>query len=125
MAFITWFCGILPLAVHALHKYDMSWGWRLAGLANIGAVTLAILGCRYINMLFPVIPNRRVRLTIGISSAAAGMAGMGVFVNFVLPHFSADAEGPLTVLVLWGLTLAAAGGAVLAGLEEAALRSSR
>jgi len=119
VALITFFGGILPLAIYALHKYDMSWGWRFAGLANIGTVALAIFGCRQINALFPVIPDRRKRWTIGISASVAGAAGMGIFVNFILPHFSLT-EGQLVVLVLWGLTLMSAGGAVLAGLEEAA-----
>ncbi len=119
----VWFGGILPLALYSLFKYDMNWTWRFAGIANIVLVTFAILGCRYINTLFPVIPNRRIRWAIGISAAAAGMAGMGIFANFILPRFSLT-EGQLTVVVLWGLTLMAPGGAVLAGLEEAVKRTS-
>lgn len=117
------FCGMLPLAVYILHKYDMSWGWRLAGLANIGAVALAIVGCRRINALFPVIPDPRKRWAIGISASVPGTAGMVTFMNFILPHFSLT-EGQLFVLVVWGLTLMTAGGAVLAGLEEAAAKAT-
>ncbi len=116
------FCVMLPLAVYILHKYDMNWGWRLAGLANIGVVVLAIVGCRQINALLPVIPDPRNRWTIGISASVTGMAGMVIFMNFILPHFSLT-EGQLFVLVLWGSTLMTAGGAVLAGLEEAAIKA--
>jgi hypothetical protein len=123
VALVTFFGGILPVSIYALHKYDMTWGWRLAGLANIGTVALAIFSCRQINALFPVIPDRRKRWTVGITAAVTGAAGMGIFVNFILPHFSVT-EGQLVVLVLWGLTWMAAGGVVLTGLEEAAKRTT-
>jgi len=123
VALVTFFAGILPVSIYALHKYDMSWGWRLAGLANIGTMGLAIFSCRQINALFPIIPDRRKRWTIGISAAVTGAAGMGIFVNFILPHFSVT-EGQLVVLVLWGMTWMAAGGVVLTGLEEAAAKAT-
>jgi hypothetical protein len=116
-------CGMLTVAVCILHKYDMSRGWRLAGLANIGVVALAIVRCRQINALFPVIPDQRKRWIIGNSAAVTGAAGMVIFMNFILPRFSLT-EGPLLVLVLWALTLMAAGGVVLAGLEEAAIKAT-
>ena len=47
---------------------------------------------------------------------------MVIFANFILPRFSLT-EGQLIVLILWGLTVMAAGSTVLAGLEEAAKKT--
>ncbi len=51
------------------------------------------------------------------------MTGMVVFGNFVLPNYELT-EGQLVVVILWALTLMAAFGVVLAGLEEAARRQT-
>ena len=121
LVYALWFCLVLPLYLYAFFKYDMNWIWRSAGIANVIFGTLAILYCKKINNWFPVIPNRRVRLTIGISAAVCGAAGMGVFMNFILPHFPLT-MGQLVVAVLWGMTAMSAGGVILAGLEEAVKR---
>ena len=123
LVYATWFCLVLPLYLYTFYKYDMNWAWRSAGIANIILVTLAILYCKQINTWFPVIPNRRVRLTIGISAAVCGAAAMGIFMNFILPHFSLT-MGQIVVAVLWGLTVMSIGGGILTGLEEAAKRST-
>ncbi len=57
----------MPLGIYGLLKNDMSLGWRLVGFADVVVIVLAVLGCRYINKLFPVIPNKRVRMAIGLS----------------------------------------------------------
>ena len=123
LVYALWFCLVLPLYLYTFSKYDMNWVWRSAGIANVILGTLAILYCKQINNWFPVIPNRRVRLTIGISAAVCGAAGMGIFMNFILPHLSLT-MGQVVVAVLWGLTAMSAGGVILAGLEEAAKRST-
>ena len=123
VVYATWFCLVLPLYLYTFFKYDMNWIWRSAGIANVIFGTLAILYCNQINTWFPVIPNRRVRLTIGILAAVCGATGMGVFMNFILPHFSLS-MGQLVVAMLWGLTVMSAGGVILAGLEEAAKRTT-
>ena len=109
---------IFPLAIYSLCKDEMSLTWRLLGFANLATVVWAMLGWRWINRAFPVIPNKHIRMTIGLSFGFVGMAGMIVFMNFILPHFEFT-QGQLTVVVLWGLTLMAAFSVVLAGLEEA------
>ena len=114
---------VIPLGLYIVLKDEMSAGWRLAGFANFAAIALAILGWRQINKVFPVIPNQRTRLVIGLSLAALGMAGMIVFMNFVLPHFDFT-EGQLGVVVLWGMTVMAAFGGVASGLEEAARKQN-
>ena len=112
---------MVPLGAYALLKYELSPGWRLLGFANLAVLVLAVAGCRRISGWFPVIADKRVRLRIGLTFALAGMGGMIVFMNFILPRFDL-AMGPLTVVVLWGVTLMAGLGTVLAGLEEAAQR---
>ena len=114
---------VIPLGLYIVLKDEMSAGWRLAGFANFAAIALAILGWRWINKVFPVIPNQRTRLVIGLSLAALGMAGMIVFMNFALPHFDFT-EGQLGVVVLWGMTVMAAFGGVASGLEEAARKQN-
>ena len=123
LVYALWFCLVLPLYLYTFFKYDMNWVWRSAGIANVIFGTVAILYCKQIKNWFPVIPNRPVRLTIGISAAVCGAAGMGEFMNFILPHFSLT-MGQLVVAVLWGLTVMSAGGVILAGLEEAAKRTT-
>ena len=123
LVYTIWFCFVLPLYLYTFCKYDMNWVWRSAGIANVILATLAILYCKQINAWFPVIPNRRIRLTIGISTAVCGVAGMVIFMNFILPHFSLT-MGQLVVAVLWGLTAMSIGGAIQAGLEEASKRSA-
>ena len=114
---------IIPLGIYMVLKNEMSPGWRLAGLANFAVITLAIIGWRRINRIFPVILNRQIRLAIGVALAALSMAGMIVFMNCILPHFEFT-EGQLGVVVLWGLTLMAAFGGIASGLEEAARKQS-
>ena len=116
---VVWFGGILLMGFHAFLKYDMSWPWRLAGIADFSVIALSVLGWRWLNRAFPVIPDKRARMAIGLSMGAVGATGMIVFMNFILPKVSFT-EGQLIVVVLWGLTLLAAFGAVWAGLEEAA-----
>ena len=114
---------VIPLGIYRILKNDMSLGWRLLGFADVAVIVLAVFGCRHINKLFPVIPNKRVRTAIGLSFGLFGMIGMVVFANFVLPNYEFT-EGQLVVVVLWALTLMAAFGVVLAGLEEAAHRQT-
>ena len=114
---------IAPLGLYALLKNDMSLAWRLLGFADIAAIALFVLGCRFINKSFPVVPNKRIRTVIGLSSGLFGITGMIVFSTFILPNFELT-EGQLTVIVLWALTLMAAFGVVGAGLEEAARRQT-
>ena len=121
LVYTTWYCLVLPLYLYTFYKYDMNWTWRLAGIANVILVTLAILYCKQINTWFPVIPNRLRRQTIGISAAVCGATGMGIFMNFIVPHFSLT-MGQLVVAALWGLTAMSIGGVILAGLEESAQR---
>ena len=114
---------VIPLGIYGLLKNDMSLGWRLLGFADVVVIVLAVFGCRYINKSFPVIPNTRVRMAIGLSFGIFGMIGMVVFANFILPNYEFT-EGQLVVVVLWAMTLMAAFCAVLAGLEEAARRQT-
>ena len=114
---------VIPLGIYGLMKNDMSLGWRLLGFADVVVIVLAVFGCRYINKSFPVIPNTRVRMAIGLSFGIFGMIGMVVFANFILPNYEFT-EGQLVVVVLWAMTLMAAFCAVLAGLEEAARRQT-
>ena len=123
LVYTIWFCLVLPIYLYTFYKYDMNWAWRSAGIANIIFGTLLILYCRKINTWFPVIPNRLRRQTIGISAAVCDVAGMGLFMNFILPHFSLT-MGQVVVAVLWGLTVMSIGGGIQAGLEEAAKRST-
>lgn len=114
---------VVPLGLYALLKNDMSLAWRLLGFTDIAAIVLFVPGCRFINKSFPVVPNKRIRTVIGLSSGLFGITGMIVFSKFFLPNFELT-EGQLTVVVLWTLTLMTAFGAVWAGLEEAARRHS-
>ena len=114
---------IIPLGTYIVLKNEMSPGWRLAGFANVAVIALAIFGWRHINRIFPVIPNRQIRLAIGLTLAALGMTGMIVFMDFILPHFEFS-EGQLGVVVLWGLTVMATFGGVASGLEEAARKQN-
>ncbi len=114
---------IIPLGIYVILKNEMSLGWRLAGFADFAVIALSILCWRRLNRVFPVIPNRRIRLAIGLGLAALGMTGMIVFMNFILPHFSFT-EGQLGVVVLWGLTVMAAFSGVVSGLEEAARKQT-
>ena len=114
---------IIPLGIYGLLKNDMSLDWRLLGFADLAVIVLAVLGCRHINRLFPVLPDKRVRTVIGLAFGLVSMTGMVVFMNFILPNFEL-AQGQLTVVVLWSLTLMTALGAVWAGLEEAARRQT-
>ena len=111
--------GVIPLGAYKLLNNEMSLTWRLLGFADLAVILLAVLGRRYIDGVFPVIHNQRVRTAIGLVFGLLSMAGMVAFMNFILPDFELT-EGQLTVVVLWGLTLMAALGAVWAGLEEAA-----
>lgn len=115
--------AVIPLGIYGLLKNDMSLGWRLLGFADVAVIVLAVLGCRYINKSFPVIPNKRVRVGIGLSFGLLGMVGMVCFMRFILPNFEFS-EAQLKVVVLWALTLMASFGVVLAGLEEAARRQT-
>ena len=117
------FGWILIMGIHAFLKYEMSLAWRLAGFADIATITLSVVGRHWLNRVFPVIPDKRVRTAIGIAFGIFGIAGMIVFMKFILPNISFT-EGQLTVLVLWALTLMATFGVVLAGLEEAARKQS-
>jgi hypothetical protein len=114
---------VIPLGIYGLLKNDMSLGWRLAGFTNLAVICLAVLGCQRINRFFPVLPDKRVRMVIGLVFGLVSLTGMVVFMNFILPNFELTV-GQLTVVVLWALTLMAALGAVWAGLEEAARRQS-
>ena len=116
-------CAVIPLGLYGLLKNDMSLPWRLLGFADVTVIVLTVLGCRYINKLFPVIPDKRVRTAIGLSFGLFGMVGMIIFMKFILPNFEFTEE-QLMVVVLWALTLMAASGVVLAGLEEAARRQT-
>ena len=115
--------AVIPLAAYALLKHEMSLAWRLLGFADVAAIVLAVLGNRYINRSFPVVPDKRVRMVIGIAFGFLSMTGTVVFMNFILPNFELT-EGQLVVVVLWALTLMAALGAVWAGLEEAARKQN-
>jgi hypothetical protein len=123
----TWLAGLLlvglimPVGIYALLKFELSPGWRLLGVANLAVLVLAVAGRRRINGWFPVIADQRVRRMIGLSLALAGMAGMILFMNVILPRFDLT-MGQVTVVVLWGVTLMTALGAVWAGLDEAARR---
>jgi len=123
LVYTIWFCLVLPTYLYTFYEYDMNWAWRAAGIANIIFGTVTILYCKQINTWFPVIPNRLRRQTIGISAAVCGAAGMVIFMNFILPHFSLT-MGQIVVAVLWGLTVMSIGGGIQAGLEEAAKRST-
>jgi hypothetical protein len=112
---------VIPLGAYTLLKNEMSLTWRLLGFADLAVIALAVPGCQFISRSFPVVPNKRVRTAIGLAFGLLSMAGMVAFMNFILPSFELT-EGQLTVVVLWGLTLMAALGAVWAGLEEAARR---
>jgi hypothetical protein len=114
---------VIPLGIYGLLKNDLSPAWRLLGFADIAVIVLAVFGCRPISKSFPVIPNKRVRMVIGLSFGLFGMVGLIVFAKFILPNFELT-EGQLTVVVLWALTLMAASGVVSAGLEEAARRQT-
>lgn len=114
---------IIPFGVYALLKNEMSPAWRCLGIANLTVIALAVFGCRFINRLFPVIPDRRIRTMIGITFGVISLAGIIVFMNFILPHFEFT-MGQLTVILLWSLTLMAALGTVWTGLEEAARRQT-
>jgi len=114
---------IIPVGIYALLKNDMSPAWRLLGFADIAVIVLAVFGCRHISKSFPVIPNKRIRMVIGLSFGLFGMVGMIVFAKFILPNFELT-EGQLTVVVLWALTFMAAFGVVETGLEEAARRQT-
>jgi hypothetical protein len=116
---IVAFGWILIMGFHAFWKYEMNLAWRLAGVADMATITLSVLGWRWMNRAFPVIPDKRIRAAIGIVCGCFGAVGMIVFMKFVLPNFEFT-EGQLTVVVLWGLTLMAGCGVILAGLEEAA-----
>ena len=67
---------LLITAARAFWRDEMSWGWRLAGFADIAAVVLSVLGWRWLNRAFPVIPNKRWRIAIGIIFGCFGMMGM-------------------------------------------------
>jgi uncharacterized membrane protein YtjA (UPF0391 family) len=123
LVYTIWFCLVLPTYLYTFYKYDMNWAWRSAGIANIIFGTFLILYCKKINIWFPIIPNRLRRQTIGISAAVCGVAGMVLFMNFILPHFSLT-MGQVVVAVLCGLTVMSIGGGIQAGLEEAAKRST-
>ena len=112
---------VIPLGIYGLMKNDMSLSWRLLGFADLAVIVLAVLACRRINRSFPVLPDKRVRMVIGLAFGLVSMTGMIVFMTFILPNFELT-QGQLTVVVLWALTLMAALGAVWAGLEEAARR---
>jgi peptidoglycan/LPS O-acetylase OafA/YrhL len=114
---------VIPLGIYGFFKNDMSLGWRLAGFTDLAVICLAVLGCRRINQFFPVLPDKRVRMVIGLTFGLVSLTGIVVFMNFVLPNVELTV-GQLTVVVLWALTLMAALGAVWAGLEEAARRQS-
>ena len=86
LVYTTWFCLVLPLYLYTFCKYDMNWAWRSAGIANMILVTLTILYGKQINTWFPVITNRLRRQAIGISAAVCGVAGMVIFMNFILPE---------------------------------------
>jgi hypothetical protein len=115
--------GVLPAGAYALLKYEMTLSWRLLGLGDLAVIASCILFSRYINRLFPVIPQKRVRTGVGLSSGLAGMVGIIVFMNFFLPMFALT-EGQLAVAALWAVTVMAALGAVWAGLEDAADRET-
>ena len=115
--------AVMPLGMYGLLKNDMSLAWRLLGFADVAVIVSAVLGGRYISKAFPVVPNKPIRTAIGLSFGLFGMIGMIVFMKFILPNFELT-DGQLTVIVLWALTLMAAFGVVLAGLEEAARRQT-
>ncbi|HEV2691633.1 MAG TPA: hypothetical protein VG347_01930 [Verrucomicrobiae bacterium] len=114
---------VIPFGAYGLLKNELSPGWRILGLANLAVIVITIFGCRYINRLFPVVSDRRIRTLIGLTFGAISLIGIIVFMNFLLPKFELT-QGQLTVIVLWSMTLMAALGAVWAGLEEAARRQT-
>jgi hypothetical protein len=114
-------CALILFDIGTLLKFEMSWGWRLFGFADMALITLSLGAWPYIDRIFPVIPNHRTRTTVGVSLGIFGMAATVIFMNFILPHFNLT-EGQLRIVVFWTLTHMGAWGVVLTGLEEAARR---
>ena len=110
------------MGIHAFWKSEMSLAWRLAGWLDIilfAVVVASILGWRWSQRAFPVIPSKRNRTTIRVALGFVGLAVFFCFRNYILPN-SEFTEGQGLVLLLWVWTLMPALAVVLAGLEDAA-----
>jgi hypothetical protein len=118
--FLIAFAGsFFPSSTYALTKFEMSFAWRLLGLAANAVVVLVMLGGEFKLFSLPCVPDKRTRTAIGISCTVVGIAGAGVFMNFVLPRLELT-MGQLTVVALWTLTFMTALGGVWSGLDAAA-----
>ena len=113
---------MVPLAKDLLFDRELSWTWRLAGLANIGLFATLGVPHRYMYYFFPIIPNQRTRWAVGVSSWV-GEIGIALFLNQISPHFGLS-SGEHFLFTLWVLILALTGGVVRNGLEEAAKRAT-
>jgi hypothetical protein len=92
---------------------------------GLSAVAVAVLGWIYGHKFLPIVRNQRVRTAIGFICCLAGVAGMLIFVQNVLPHviLSQPAAnvppGRLLAVFLWGWMAMAVLGGVGRGLEKA------
>ena len=110
------------MGIHAFWKSEMSLAWRLAGWLDIilfAVVVASILGWRWSQRAFPVIPSKRNRTTIRVALGFVGLAVFFCFRNYILPNYEFT-KGQGLVLLLWVWTLMHALAVVLAGLEDAA-----
>lgn len=153
-------CGAFALLVslwaapHMLFAPQMSPTLRLSGWAAVTLTLFSVASWRFSYKYFPVISNRRTRLSIGMACSLVSVAGFYIFGrvldSVIVPKifYRNVGEGVKTVggkiiglnaamfnetpriftlgvLILWAIALTAVLGAVAYGFEEAARRHHR
>ncbi len=115
---------LLPFAAYFLFSPELTSGQRMSGLAAVATTVLFIYLGHWGGRLFPVIPNRRVRLITGLSGNLLYVLWVFVFVYVVLPRLDFIAS-QLFMAICWAWTvpLGVLGGLIL-GLEKAALQKN-
>jgi hypothetical protein len=125
-------CGVVAglfslwILLVLLTAHEANSAERLLGLT---AVALIILSARCGDKYLPIIQRPWVRAMAGALCCLASLGGMGVFLNFMVPHFlglRAGAGFPvgwMLVAFLWTWTGIAILGGTAYGLEKAARKN--
>jgi hypothetical protein len=94
---------------------------KLLGLAAVVTTGILLFVSDYMWRVVPAFGNKRVRASVAISVAAFYALVTAYLFNFVMPHYDLNVA-QVVVATLWSLQPLLVGGAVCAGLMEAAER---
>jgi hypothetical protein len=107
-----------------VNRIGASWKERLLGLSAVVITGLVIVASAYSWRVVPVIPGKKLRMTIGLGCALFGVFITWLVFNVAMPRFDLNLA-QMEVATLWGLVPLLIGGSIYSALSEAAERNAQ